>query len=82
MPKGEHDYLVRVFDGAGAVVPESPYQFQVSGTATTNVWSSYQPKPAIDAPGMWTFKVSLGGEELLVKRIQVGALAEASGGGG
>ncbi len=71
LPDGGHDYRIRVTDGAGTVVWDSPWSFESQGTKTT--WSHYKPKPGLDAPGLWRFEIFLGGTKILEERLPVEA---------
>ena len=70
LPKGNHKYQIRAFDGAGKVAWDSSWEFR-SNDATHNTWSHYNPKENIDKPGKWKFEIFLDGRKIVEEYLSV-----------
>lgn len=69
LPEGLHDYNIKVYDGEKNMVWDSDWEFTSYGTRET--WSNYRPKENVDKPGLWQFKITLDGYEIVDEQIKV-----------
>ena len=61
MPIGEHLYQLRIFDGDGKEALRHTFTFATT-SIDWNTFTWYRLNPAVDAPGMWRFVISIDGE--------------------
>lgn len=70
MPIGTHDYQCSIFDAVGKEVHRSR-----AILATTQIpwetWTWYIINPALDAPGIWKFEISMDGQKYVDRDFPV-----------
>ena len=69
LPKGRHDYHIRIFDESDSLIWEHTMEFRA--TESYNTWSWYRPKKTMDLPGRWRFEVFLDGKKVLEEYLLV-----------